>query len=243
MKRAVQILTQAAELTLTVGAAIVIGIVGFNLTQSKKRVLSVQKIADLPAYNQSDILLNSPDKSPGLIRLHTTGKDKGRFFCTAFVISDKYAISAAHCLVDEDSILKTEPIEIRTIENKFTAIEAQAAGVVINSDVGILKGDFSKFAKLPVATTPVEAMAISSPGVVSCGFPLGDSDLCAQFFFSHASEGFFFGRGFLAPGMSGGPVIAQAIGKVVAVNSAMGSSGVYMAPIIGLFSSLEIEVK
>lgn len=245
MKKITNLAKGAIEVFLVVGAALIVGIVGLKILNSDKKVLSIQKNGDLPPYITGDLLdASGRDRKPALIRLHvTTPGEKRRFFCSAFVISNKYAITAAHCLVDEDNILKDEQIEVRDLNNKETGVFAKPGGINIAADLGVILGDFSGFNKLPVATTPVEAMAIASPGVITCGFPRGDSDLCTQFFFRHASEGYFFGRGFITNGMSGGPVIATAIGKVVAVNSAMGSRGVYMAPIIGLFSSLEIEIK
>jgi hypothetical protein len=49
------------------------------------------------------------------------------------------------------------------------------------------------------------------------------------------------GRGFLIPGMSGGPVIDVKHGTVLAVNSAATNGFVLVAPVMGILGSFGIE--
>lgn len=201
----------------------------------------VQHLDNLPALSLADIQANAESKYPAIVRLHTTD---GRFFCSGFVISAKYVMTAAHCLT-EDFELTDNPISIRLPSGQDVNTVGTPAAVNINSDLGLITGDFSGFNVVHVSTTPGLTLQIfmgAAGPVISCGFPYGDQATCLQFLPQTNFLNFIAGQGFLYPGMSGGPVFSLLTGIVVGVNSAMMEGGVLIAPIIGLFSEVGIIV-
>lgn len=208
----------------------------------------VQTIPDLPALDLRDYELasatgGSPNFSP-FIRLHKDGfGEKARFFCSAFIVSNAYAITAAHCLVDEHRKLSKDPIFVHDINNKDTSIIGTPAAVNIETDLGLIVGDFTHFSKMRISLHPSAFFLIPTETWLTCGFPLGDIFTCNRFAPSGNYYNFIGGSGFLEPGMSGGPVVSLPSLTVVAVNSATTSGGILVAPIIAIFSNAKIEVR
>lgn len=207
----------------------------------------VQKVADLPAFKTNDITRNSEKKKEALIRLHEDSSDEqDRFFCSAFVVSDKYAITAAHCLVDSKQKLKTTVIKVHPMpdatKTTLPYYGAEAVAINITSDLGLIRGDFKQFNKILVDPTPSGVFKAKGP-LVTCGFPYGDTDLCTPFQPQGPAYNFIFGGGFIYPGMSGGPVIDLSTLTVIGVNSAITNGAVIIAPLIGLFNDAGVKVE
>lgn len=161
-------------------------------------------------------------------------------FCSAFVVDANYAITAAHCINDGYSLDK-DPISIHDRNGKDTGVVAQAVALSNRIDVGLIKGDFKNFQTLKAdfyGFTPT-----NKPGQYqTCGFPgLQNKITCTNFTPLH-NEGFYIaGRGFLIPGMSGGPVYDTQNDVVIGVNSAAGSGVVLVSPLLGMLGMFGVE--
>lgn len=187
---------------------------------------------DLPKYGTPN---ENPIHNP-IIQLHRDG----RGFCSAVVIDANYALTADHCLRGFMG-MNSDPIQIHDELGKATGVEARAVGIAGRVDVGLIKGDFRRFKFLRpdfYGFTPTNA-----PGEYrTCGFPgLQDRLTCTVFIPTHNSGFAIAGRGFLIPGMSGGPVIDLTNGVVIAVNSAATEGFVLVAPIMGVLGVFGIE--
>lgn len=201
----------------------------------------VQVDADLPMFKLSDVDSNGPTKGSALIRLHEDSPNEpDRFFCSGFVISDNYAMTAAHCLVDHKQHKKTNDIIIHTMDNSKVTIKVKAVAINIISDLGLVKGDFKQFNKLHIDPRPQSFLATKLP-LFACGFPYGDTDLCVPFVPGGNYYSMVVGRGILFPGMSGGPVIDLSRQTVIGVNSGTIPGGIIIAPIVGIFADAKIS--
>lgn len=176
----------------------------------------------------------------GIYRKDENGKMQ--FHCTAFVVSNRYAITASHCLVDESWRIVRDKNYIHDVTLKNTGIIAKAASINTRADLGAMIGDFSSFHKLKMETT-YGMLKLSGP-FFTCGFPWGATPpVCNGFRPQAPYYDKIKGLGFMTPGMSGGPVIDSATGMVGAVNVEVHDGDIAVAPVIGIFGALEIPVK
>jgi hypothetical protein len=193
---------------------------------------SYERIDDLPRFNpiREKISLRS-----SFIRLKD---EQERFFCSAFVIDDNYALTAAHCIVDEFNTLKKDiPINVYDLNNIKTIV-AYPASVNKRRDLGLVIGDFRGFNSAVLDESKIEFK--EDYVVTSCGFPFGQQDLyCPEITIKGNTFFGLRGKGIIFPGMSGGPVLYN--GKVVAVNSAVAEDHVILMPLIGALSSLGVK--
>lgn len=212
----------------------------------------------LPAYNKSQDF--SKKKYYGVVRVVDSETLKG--FCSAFVISDDYAISAAHCFYDK-STYKLNDIEYKihteTIIDKDTALESSlyisthVVGINLAGDYALLKGDFKYITKIKINISPFVMSQITEreilPGIVlplyALGFPNGIKDgagdiqgPCSQTYDLVTCRGGMF------HGMSGGPLLDPSTNEAVGINYAIGPKGdTYFKLMMGLFEAFDITVQ
>lgn len=222
----------------------------YNVTQeiytqvtAPHRVASLQGMDQLPAFEESDFESQNDLMEPPILGLYFQD-EKGvlRFHCTAFVVSNIYAITAAHCLENARGNLTVDNIYIYNLELVNTGIVGHAASMNSRGDFGAILGDFHNFRKLRVSNA--YGFGGHKGPFGACGFPWGSLPLVCQSFEPAAPYyDKVMGHGFLTPGMSGGPVIDLETSDVVGVNVEVHEGFVAISPVIGIWGALRIERK
>lgn len=180
----------------------------------------------------------APDNDANLEPIVHLADEKGKAFCTAFVVDANYAVTAAHC-INEGGKLPKENLKILDESGKEVGI-VRAVGFHNRSDLGLLKGNFKKFLPLPV-NFYTSGFQVVKP-MAACGFPYGQHKLICNMFVPMGSESFTVkGRGFLVPAMSGGPVIDVELGVAVGVNYAVGDDYSYVRPLQGFLGVFGLD--
>jgi hypothetical protein len=191
-----------------------------------------KQITQRPLYMEQ--LPTEPIYEP-MVRLYK----KGQFRCTAFIIDANYALTAAHCAdVGEKDMELTDVNDIKT-NTKVECLESDH-----NRDVALLKGNFNKFAFIPVDFTGENQANMTQKIFYSCGFPEGGSPFCSisqftgPYYFMVSSRG-----GLLYQGMSGGPVIDVEQRRVMGINSGISESTLLFGSLIGMDAQFKIKRK
>lgn len=241
---------KAAALMLTVvfgTSAVYMTVVGIDRVEKSGALgpSMVQTIKNAPtfSYKENSEAVDAQKYSP-VIRLKLTEKDGTfRSHCSAFVVSDSYAVTAAHCLVDEDEFMMTDDIGVFDVKDNDTGVRAVAGGVNLRVDYGILKGDFSKFNKLHVGRPLVGFLSKNGP-FISFGYPWGGDLMAVQVALAPGYNKFFDIHmiGPIYPGMSGGPVVDVDSGEAVGINHAVDDVGVLITPMVEIFKGMKIPV-
>lgn len=198
----------------------------------------------LPAFDPTAV---NQGQLPAIVRLEIDGK----YTCTAFVISNDYAITAAHCVVTAYRKLITTEVDIVS-EGRKLSLKANTVGSYAAGDLALLKGNFKEFKKLKINAgfnSAIIALDSSQKMIplFSCGYPRGVADVicysqvrCSPYFDIIACQGLLY------RGMSGGPAMAYnpESQELVAfgLNSAMTPDSTLLAPLIGLFEVFNIKV-
>ncbi len=191
----------------------------------------------LPDYSLS--LGQTEGTIPFLVRLE---EDKtNRFFCSGSVISDNYVLTAAHCVADKID----EKVIVRSIPNE-NGETISLTGTVVGADesagYALVLGDFKQFVKARIVTDSAFLLMLTGP-LITCGFPRGENVVCYPT--DNRPQGYYGSlslRGYLFPGMSGGPVIDKGIGAIVAVNTATAENSlIVISPLVGLFKELGVK--
>ena len=224
------------RLTFFIGLITVLTITYSALAGS---VFNVQRLKDLVPFGSfektipEDMLLNP------IIILATLD---GRGFCSGTVIDNNYIVTAAHCLYDENHVLRTEKLKIILPSGFDTGIIAQPAGINIELDTGLVLGDFSGFSRMLISFADLP-FRTGGP-FVACGFPQMQHTLvCGEVFNPRPLWFQFSAQGTLSPGMSGGPVIDLSTGVpiIIAVNTAVMDDRIVLSPVLGMLGTFQIE--
>lgn len=205
----------------------------------------VYKLNNLPAFGKNPV---KPIHEPLIKLAHNKGtKEKPKYdpFCSGFVIDANYALTAAHCISTQKGSLQKKPIRVLEADDTDTKVTAIPAAINNRLDVGLIKGDFSKFALYRVDF--YNLMHINNPsseGYLACGFPYGQRRVTCVPFYPRTNVYFSIGgSSFLIPGMSGGPVLDLEHGVVIGINIAMGNGLAFVAPTTGALGAFGIEPK
>ena len=204
------------------------------LTLPGPSVSSLQVEKNLPKLQPSAEYKNQRS----IIRLYDAS---GQFFCTGVVIGANYALTASHCLVDEEGVMRKEHVHVLN-DDKSISVDAKPAGVNLRMDWGLLHGDFSKIPGSLVFEVGFEA----SPGVIACGYPHGANAITCQVLVPYMNDGFFIKcqpGGMLFPGMSGGPVFdkeGHLVGLNIAAYPAAQRGGVAYSPVTSILACFGI---
>jgi S1-C subfamily serine protease len=166
--------------------------------------------------------------------------------CTATVISNDYALTAAHCVTERSRWTSGLMDEVKIIgysqqKKETTTLLATPVAANIRADYALIKGDFTAFSKVALLHSSDMLMLLQGP-FIACGFPYNSAGVCYQGENIAKQEERLLIDAAIFPGMSGGPVVNRATGEVFAVITAMQGSYGVITPLIGLFESFGIEV-
>lgn len=247
------------SLTSLTRLTIVAGLIALCMSlfyKTKVKNIQLGRQNDLPAFKlDQDIVQRKYD---GLIQLISADTYKG--FCSAFVISKDYAITAAHCLVDEDSRMKnSKEIKIRSIEKveedgnkQQTILPVEIIGLNLTTDYALLIGNFSEFTPIRIDTKASAINGIKGtevlPGVrapmFAVGFPFGGTEPIALPQENCQTLGeTIMCQGIMFRGCSGGFLIDPITGVVVGINHAINLQGqeTFFKFMIAIFDQFNVE--
>lgn len=211
----------------------------------------------LPAYSRDQNF--EKRKYFGVVRVVDSATFKG--FCSAFVISDDYAISAAHCFYDENARIKDKEYKIGTdtVIDEETALQsvlytpAHLVGIHVAGDYALLKGDFKEITHLKINVSPLVMEQITNrsplPGfevpLFALGYPNGIKDGAGYMQVScRQIADYVQCRGAMFHGLSGGALFDPITKEVVAINYAIGENGdTYFKLMMGIFEAFNIVVE
>lgn len=188
--------------------------------------------------------INAGSKRGSIVRLHDP--ETGAFFCSGVVVGNHTLLTAGHCTVG-NTLFGNAPgtviAEVRDASEEPTGIMATLAGASARADYAILEGDFTSFAVRGHDVTPfgiLDNIENNARSIMACGYPYGGKLFCGAVTDRRMMGFSIAGHGYLYPGMSGGPVIDVATGKVIAVNSAVYESVVLLSPLIEIYAALHV---
>lgn len=202
----------------------------------------LQSRIGLPHFsNDADSSLIDTGTKP-LVRIHN---QDDQFVCSGTVVSNKYILTAAHCLVDDYGKMSTQKYKIHILNSNLLAatmvIESEAAAINTQTDYALMTGDFSNVNRYKMALGNAASLTRSKT-VVTCGYPYGGEPICygtnakfSTYLFRVATQGTLY------PGMSGGPVYDLERNIILGVNSAAGQGFIIVSTLVGLFESLGVE--
>lgn len=164
--------------------------------------------------------------------------------CSAVIIDDNYALTAAHCVVD--SFQRLDPDLKFSIYDEFgndTFTIAKPVAAELSRDIALLKGKFLDFEYASVDYMGQDRIKVGD-SLLSCGFPsaqpfmyCADWKLSGSYNFRHTATGTVIQKG-----CSGGPVFDE-YGNVIGVNSAVYDDKFLIAPVVGVFDEFGIQAR
>jgi hypothetical protein len=211
---------------------VIIGAIGYFYNGEN----SVERIN--PVITPLELVKPNGNKSP-IIKL---GNSKYSFFCSGVVISKHFALTAAHCVIDDDGSITKDDIYIYDAQNVFINSTGKAVAVEKLRDIALIKGDFNEFESYEVDWEGNYFNYLQATrAAFACGYPSGEALFCPYVYYN--GNYFFrlsFSGGPIYKGQSGGPVLILKDGKyyVMGVNSGVIINSVIVAPVVGTRSLL-----
>lgn len=171
---------------------------------------------------------NSKGVASPLIRL----ENKIGTFCSGVVIDEHYALTAAHCFNNIQT--KYFKFMVRSIGYAIQT-EAKLAATVNYMDIAVIRGDFKLFKNFKTTST------MTGTKFRACGFPHGGINYFCTSLTNLTPQLFSIGaRGFVYPGMSGGPVLNEN-NEVIGIISYSSRGHIGFYPIINILSYLGVR--
>jgi hypothetical protein len=164
------------------------------------------------------------DRYSAIIRI--INPQYARTSCSAFVISDKIAITAEHCV--DDAFMR---IVYFTDQYHTELLQAQVFSSFKTIDQAMLVGDFSKFKRFNLKF-PSNGIAGNKGPFKTCGYAYGGKLMCFDYTPIGIDDFMLAGKGFLYSGMSGGPLFDVKTNEVVGVNVAVKENIVIHSPLV-----------
>lgn len=160
--------------------------------------------------------------------------------CSFYLQQLQYSLSLLKVTRERFLKLRVDEFSVFNSRGEDTGIKAIAKFKRVakdnkdrNRDHALLKGDFSNFEKLPIR---IGFGVKPNDKLKSCGYAEGNyPPICIDFVPVRNSHFLYEGVGYMARGMSGGPVIDK-YGIVVGINSRVGLNSVYIDPLIGILN-------
>lgn len=220
----------------------------------------IQLIDNLPKFevhkdDYNDNLFQS------FVRIHekSSKSNPSGFVCTGTVISNRYIITAAHCLIDDDGMLRKtiNIVGIKNTSNNPLTVTAIPAAINSRSDIGLVVGNFETFQKIKINTSityTIENIGFKNiniyglqiqipPQIISCGFAWGEQTFaCVKVQNIQPYGTQLGGVSFMYPGMSGGAVVDSISNVLFGVNTGVSGSYSIYSPLVGMFDYFGIEV-
>lgn len=191
-----------------------------------------------------EVLVNKTNKYPTYLEEDPVVRLGSAFNCSGVVVSDKYVLTAAHCV---DSL--NQMIAVSTAKDVYIG-SGEVVGIFDKQDVALIQIDIdNKIRPAKVDFTgKVCATGLPTP-VIYCGFPQGQLEqLCSVGVIEGNSLFMRTGQGIIYEGMSGGPVATPDPNEkekwiVCGVNSAVTLNGTLVGPVVGLPKVFNLEVE
>lgn len=180
---------------------------------------------------------DSPTPYSPILRLNQNKE----FSCTAVVIGKNYALTAGHCIVNDEYTKLVKNLTVTSQDGSKT-INVKAEKVNNIVDIGLISGDFSEFEALKVRNEDL-GVGVTT---VTCGFAGGNKLLSCMQIKPQSNDNFHIkADGYLVGGQSGGPVYNPETHTLVGINTnvypLVEGGGMGYAPVMGSLGFFGIE--
>lgn len=199
------------------------------------------------ANDTAQVISHVTENLPSVIRIQLEGMEDGG--CTAVVVSNKYAITAKHCLVVHPKSF-TGALYQRLSHHYFNRVKiVRGDGAIIGlaepvenknkHDVIAIRGNFSANAHMSVQNR--EWLISSSRPYVVMGHSWNAPYLTySTVFFETTYYEATIVKGYFVYGNSGSPVVDPQTGMVVAIATAIGDGYNVAVPLLGIAGMLNL---
>ena len=213
-----------------------------------KKIIKLMSFAIVVAFCASlvssakELKAEKDTRHGAIVRLHMNDEPTASSFCSGTVITDTLIVTAAHC-IQVGPFGGAMILDIRDNDKVPLGVLAMPVFVNPRADIAVLYGDFRTFQKIKISKGVKHTMnqlLDNRHSLRSCGYPWSAELTCVEltgrvFTFEPGVGGAgISAQGWMLPGMSGGPVLDEVTGELVAVNTAVSVNHVYVSPVAGL---------